>query len=391
MPAPTTSGDRVLLRSLSQELAARGHRLDLLAFHPDDEIADEEKAREVFSHVETVPERDRSPLDYLIRLGHFFPRSADECWNPPMWHAVDRCLAATRYELVHFFGGVQVYEFRNQVIERLPNIIEPYECYTLALERALAAAPKAIHRLRIRARRRMARLYEARMFRDFGRVVLVTTCDEACLRGLAPDLATAVIPNGVDAGFFRPPAKVAGLPEMLFVGNLGYAPNAAAAMTLLTDILPRVEAEVAEVRATIVGPQPPARLRARRSHNAEITGWVSDIRPYLARAACFVSPLTTGAGIRNKILEAMAAGLPVVATPLSCEGIQVKDGESVLLGRTPAEMAAAVVRLLRDKDLRDNIAEAAQGLMRRDHTWSQVASRYEALYQDVRSEWAHAS
>lgn len=386
MPTPATSGDRVLLHYLTRELVDRGHRLDLLAFYLHGETMDRDEAGKVFAHVEAIRERTRSPLNYLIRLRHPFPLSAQQCWNRGMWEATHRRLAASRYDFVHFFGGVQVYEFRNLVAPRLPNIIVPYDCYSLFLERAGAAASGPAQRLRFRTRLAMARRYEALAFKGFGRVVLVTEVDAAYLRSLAPDLPTAVIPNGVDGSFFQPVADTELPPSLVFVGNMSYAPNAAAAIALVTRILPKVEAEVSGARAIIIGPQPPPELSSLRSGNVEITGWVPDIRPHLAGAACFLSPLTTGTGIRNKILEAMAAGVPVAATPLSCEGIRVKDGEDILLGRDPAELAAAAIRLLRDKNLRRRIAEGGQRLVRRDHSWSQVADRYEALYDAVSSE-----
>ncbi len=387
MPTPMTSGDRVLLHSLARELAARGHRLDLLAFYLDGETVDREEAGKVFADVEAVKERTRSPLDYLIRLRHPFPDSAAQCWNGAMWKAIHHRLASGRYDVVHFFGGVQVYEFRNLVAARLPTIIVPYDCYSLFLERAIAAKSGVVERIRLRAALAMARRYEAFAYAGFGAVVLVTEVDAAYLRSLAPDLPTAVIPNGVDAGFFRPVDDVERPPSLVFVGNMAYAPNVAAAVALVTQILPNVEAEVPGAHATVIGPQPPPELSSLNGANVEITGWVPDIRPHLAGAACFLSPLTTGTGIRNKILEAMAAGVPVAATPLSCEGIRVKDGEDILLGRDPAELAAAAIRLLRDKHLWHRIAEGGQRLVRRNHSWSQIADRYEALYEAVAPEW----
>lgn len=387
MPTPTTSGDRVLLHYLTRELAARGHRLDLLAFYLDGETVNPEEAGKVFAHVEAIPERPRSPLDYLVRLQHPFPDLAKQCWNGAMWEAINHRLALGRYDLVHFFGGVQVYEFRNLVAARLPNIIVPYDCYSLFLERAGAVASGLVERLRLRAGFSMARRYESFAYAGFGAVVLVTEVDAAYLRRLAPDLPTAVIPNGVDAGFFQPVDDVERPPSLVFVGNMAYAPNAAAATALVTQILPSVEAEVPGARATIIGPQSPPELSSLNGSHVEITGWVPDIRPHLAGAACFVSALTAGTGIRNKILEAMAAGVPVAATPISCEGIQVRDGEDVLLGASPGALAAAAIRLLRDKALRRRIAEGGQRLVRRDHAWSQVADRYEALYDAVASEW----
>jgi glycosyltransferase involved in cell wall biosynthesis len=139
----------------------------------------------------------------------------------------------------------------------------------------------------------------------------------------------------------------------------------------------------------LIGADPPASIRAEAGAEIEITGRVDEVRPYLRRSACLVSPLVSGAGIRNKILEAMAAGVPVVATPMSCDGIRITDGEHVLLGRTAAELAEAATRLLRDRLLRRRLAESAQALVRHEYSWARIAQRYETLYDSVIAERAH--
>jgi glycosyltransferase involved in cell wall biosynthesis len=304
-----------------------------------------------------------------------------------MWEAIQDRLTRRNYDVVHFFGGVQVYEFRNLVVGSLPSIIVPYESYSLYLQRARALAQSPPDRLKLWAMSIMARRYESVMYGGFGRVVTVTEGDSACLRSLAPDLSTTVIPNGVDGSFFRQVGASDRPPSLVFVGNMSYPPNVLAALALIREILPRVKSEVTDARAIIVGPQPPAELTCLRGPDVEISGWVADIRPYLERSGCFVSPLTGGTGMRNKILEAMAMGLPVVATPMSCEGIKVTHGEDILLGRTPEELARAAICLLRDPSLSVRIAEGGQRLMREHHTWASVADQYEVLYDEVRSEW----
>ena len=388
LPGPIVSGDRVILHHVAHQLRSRGHNLDLLGFHLGDAESDTSPWAEPFRYIEAVRERPRSPWDYLLRLAHPFPDAGGQCWNPTMWEAIDRRMSAQRYDLVHFIGGIQVYEFRNLVGARRPTVITPYDSYSRHLEIALRQATQARDRLRLRARLYLARRYESLIFGGFGRVVMVTEAEEADMRRLAPGLPTAVIPNGVDGAYFRPGRVRGETSTLVFVGNLAYPPNAEAACSLATEVLPTVRTRVAGANALVVGPGPPADLVALEGPDLRITGLVPDIRPYLQRSACFVSPLASGSGMRNKILEAMAMEVPVVATPLSCEGIRVTEGEDVLLASTPEDLAAAATRILVDGGLRREIGAGGRRLVLRDHTWERAADLYEGVYAEVVSEWA---
>ena len=118
---------------------------------------------------------------------------------------------------------------------------------------------------------------------------------------------------------------------LLFVGNYEYAPNQDAARILVERVLPRVRQALPDARLQLVGANPPGWLQALAADHIEVSGRVPDVAPYLARATVFVCPLRMGAGLKNKVLEALAMGIPVVATPLSVDGIAVRDGESALI------------------------------------------------------------
>jgi glycosyltransferase involved in cell wall biosynthesis len=304
-----------------------------------------------------------------------------------MWEAVRRRFAERRYALVQFFGGVQVYEYRD-VARDVPRVIVPYESYSRFLENTRLRAEGLARGVRARAALAMARHYERTIYRGFDRVVVAAESEAACLRGLEPRLPTAVIPLGVDATWLRHDrAEAETSHRLLFVGNCAYGPNVDAVRTLVTEVFPRVRAELPATRVTIVGADPVREVMALAGSGVEITGWVPDVRPHLARATCLVAPIRQGTGMRFKILEAMAVGLPVVTTPLGCEGIAAAPGEDVLLGQDAAELAAAALRLMRDAPLRRKIAGRARELVRRRYTWERVVDQYEALYADVLAAW----
>lgn len=387
LPAPLHYGDRLMLYYLARELGSRGHRLDLLAFDPELEVDSGVESFENFAFVQSVREHSRSGFDYLLRLLKPFPNRADRSWHPPMWRAIEERIEAVPFDVLHFFGGIQVYEFRNLVYSRFPTLIVPYDSMTLLLERALDHAGQPLRWLSVWSQLAVARYYERRMYAGFGRVVTVAAADEARLRRLTPELQTAVIPNGVDCSPSALDERGEKTKTLVFVGNYAYPPNLDAGLILVKEILPRVQRKEPGARLLLLGANPPELLRKFAGADVEVTGLVPDVRVYLRRSTCFVSPLRSGAGIHNKILEAMAEGVPVVATPLSCEGIEVTPGENVLLGDSPAELAAGVLRLLGDGELRRRVGEGGLRLMSELYAWASVADRYEQLYSTVIAEF----
>ena len=382
-PYPLHLGDRLIVYHLAEELEQIGWEIDLIALTNRPQDAAEVGAYDhLFRRVTLFPEARRSPISYLRRLllpGARWPSSAAQSWQPEMWRSIEAHVREGEYDALHLFGGIHVYEMVGALGERRA-IITPYESYTLYLTRALAAARGAA-RLTAATQRALAARYESFMFAPYAATVVVSEPDAETLRTLNPALPVLVIPNGVDTYTFRP-RPVGRIPALLFVGNYEYPPNVDAALRLATEIFPAVQAEVPEARLWLVGNAPPPALMALASESVRVTGRVPDVRPYLARAGAFVSPLRLGAGIKNKVLEALAMGCPVAATPLSVDGIAVLDGESALIA--PAEgLAAACVRLLRDPDLRTRMGVAGRALIEQQYSWAGVAAQYAALYREV--------
>ncbi|MCC7207606.1 MAG: glycosyltransferase, partial [Anaerolineae bacterium] len=155
---------------------------------------------------------------------------------------------------------------------------------------------------------------------------------------------------------------------------------------LACEILPLVRARQPRARLQLVGNAPPPELRALDGGPGaaiHVTGRVPDVRPYLESASVFVCPLRTGAGIKNKVLEAMAMGLPLVATPLSLDGIPAAAGEHALIAGTGDALAEAAARLLQDSALREHMGANNRRLIESKFTWGAVAARYEALYDKL--------
>lgn len=385
-PYPLHLGDRLIIWHLARELSQAGYTLDLLAFAQfDSDWHETDHYAPFFRHITLIPEPVRTPLAYLKRVlmpAARFPTRADAAWSAAMWQQIDHHLAHYAYDGVHLFGSVQVYEFAH-LLRDMHSVITPYESYSLFLKRVLA---RQFNPLDV-ARRAIAQRLERWMFTPYPITTVVAPPDKAELHRLNPALDVRVIPNGVDTTYFDPDATL-DIPAhidvnrcgLLFTGNYEYAPNHQAAKWLITRILPAVRQHIPDAQAWIVGNAPPADLQALASDDVLITGRVPDMRPYLKQAAVFVCPLVTGAGIKNKVLEALAMGVPVIATPLSMDGIQAQPEQHALVAEVDT-MAAQVVRLLGDAALRQGLSQNGRQLIETAYSWQQVAQAYAALYQ----------
>jgi len=241
--------------------------------------------------------------------------------------------------------------------------------------------------------RRLAR-YEVDVARSFDHAIFVSEAEARVFRHRAADLPSAVVGNGVDLDAFAPtaaPVPPEGAPEVVFTGTMDYLPNVDAMRYFCRSILPRVREAAPQVRLTIVGRNPTRAVRrlARKGH-VTVTGWVPDVRPHLARATVAVAPFRIARGIQNKILEAMASGVPVVATSVALEGLDTTDGDGARRADDPASFAREVVALLRDPEWRASCSRQARRFVQRCHRWDVQGAQLSRLLETMveKRRWA---
>jgi polysaccharide biosynthesis protein PslH len=383
-PWPLFLGDRLILYHLLRGLTARGHTFDLLAFDDRPDIPDQREAyAALVQHTQVFPAPLRSNGTLLGRIAlpwTRFPNSAERAWSPNMWRAIEERRDATAYDAAWLFGGIQVYEFA-RALDGLPCIITPYESYALYLKRASDAG--TLNGIAASLARFAAGQYEGFMFSRCRAAVVVSEPDRAEIRAHWRGGDVRVIPNGIDLDTFPPPddaPREDGL--LLFTGNFEYGPNVDAALTLARDILPQVRQAHPGAHVELAGNAPPDILRALAGDHVRVTGRLPRIQDALYRAPVYVSPLRVGAGIKNKILEAMAAGCAVVATPLSMDGIDARHGKHALIAE-PDAVPAAVAQVLADDALRARLGANARALIEARYTWGIAAAAYEKLFHGV--------
>ena len=245
--------------------------------------------------------------------------------------------------------------------------------------------PRFLRRAYARRTARLMSVFEKRALREFDAHIVVSESDAEHLRGINPDARIFVIENGVDtAHYCSTEGEGSNRNRIVYVGSMDYHANIVAVVEFARQVWPGVRQERPELIFTIVGRNPAARVRELASiPGVEVTGTVSDVRPFYQQAVAAIVPLRVGGGSRLKILEAMAAGVPVVSTGLGAEGLDVNDHENILIADTSEELQRAILSMAGNQSLRDRIAAGGQALVSDHYDWSQLGANLIEIYQQL--------
>ena len=265
----------------------------------------------------------------------------------------------------------------------VPMLVDECDHEGVVFRRRLALERSPTAWLRLYKRYQMRLAFERRVFRRAQAALFVSGLDAESFSRNCPQIPAHVIANGVDVEFFSPVEAVPVKGEMVFEGNMSFPPNVDAAGYFVREILPLVQAQVPGAHFTIIGKDPVAEVQGLASPSVSVTGFVEDVRPHLGRGQVFVCPMRRGAGIKNKLLQAWAMGLPVVSTPEGVGGLAARDGINVLLGASPQAFAEAVVALLTEDSRRATLGAAGRQTVLEEYTWEQRGNELEALLSSL--------
>jgi len=250
--------------------------------------------------------------------------------------------------------------------------------------------------LRLRARRipnRAVRAYvmhqanlmervERRLCARFDVNIMTSETDAERLRALAPGSRTSAVPNGVNVDYFQPTPLHQVVPgRVTFLGPTYMFPNRDAVQFFLADAWDLVRARCPESTLHLIGKSSPADKNRFQSRPGVMSqGYVPDIRPHFAEAACAVVPIRVGGGTRLKILDAWAMGKAVVSTSIGCEGLKTVDGRNILIRDDPVEFAEAVIKVLSDGELRERLGREGRATVEQTYAWPVIGRQLNSLY-----------
>ena len=378
-PVPTRRGDQV--RGIHQlRLLARRHDVTLGALVPTAPSAVERAEVEALGvRVEVIPLGWAGAVPALGRVLAGDPRPLQVLLyaRPRARAQVERLIAAGRFDVVH----AQLVRAATYLPEAggPPVVVDLIDALSANFERRARHEHGPFAFVSGFEARRLARFESALLGRVHAGLV-VSDAERAAIGGAN----VCVVPNGVDVDEFayrengRPPARI------LFAGNLGYFPNVDAVRWLVGDIFPRVRTARPEAELRLVGARPARGVQAlARTPGVSLAADVPAMPPELGAATVAVVPMRAGSGLQNKVLEAMAVGTPVVATPRAVAALAVRPGEDLLVAEDAAGIAAAVVDLLGDPDRARNMARAARAVVERRYRWEDCAAGVEAAWESA--------
>jgi glycosyltransferase involved in cell wall biosynthesis len=228
-------------------------------------------------------------------------------------------------------------------------------------------------------------LYELRALRRCDLVITLSPTDAAALRRWLPRLPAVYLPSGVDLAAWPACFGPAVENQVLFVGNYLHPPNVEGALWLAREVWPLVRRARPGAQLTLAGRAPPPAIQALAAPDIRVPGTVDDLRPLYARASLVAAPIFWGSGVRIKLLDALACGLPIVTTAQAAEGIDLRHEQSALFAEPPDAFAAAILRLLGDPALRARLGAAGRAIVERDYDSDRIGARLAGLYEGARA------
>lgn len=380
VPWPLDTGAKLRNYHLARAVAG-SLSVTLLAFGDDQANA---QLKEAYQRIVTVPRRETySPGNMWRGAIGPTPLPLLNYTTPEMADALQRLLTEDNFDLVQVESiHLMNYLPALRAARNHPFVICDWHNVESDLMRQYAEHERNLAR-RTYARRtaRLMGQAEIRALKEFDAHIAVSEVDARRLRSINPAARISVLENGVEAAHYADDQS-ATRNRIVFVGSMDYHANIEGATSFARTVWPIIHQQQSSLRFTIVGRNPSMAVSELASMaGIEVTGSVADVRPYYREALAAVVPLNVGGGSRLKILEAMAAGVPVVSTRLGAEGLDVRDGENILLVESTSELANGILKMVETADLRARLINGGQALVRGRYDWSMLGAKLLDQYE----------
>ena len=308
------------------------------------------------------------------------PLSVNMFKSKKMHEAIERITRKTKFQAVHF-DTISMAEYLED-FGNVPKVMNHHGVESFMIKRRVENEPNILYKLYLMVEGYKLEKYEKRYCARFDKNLAVSGLDKKLLKDITGVGNIEVIENGVDIDYFSPSENVEKNKVIIFAGRLDQYSNRESILYFCSKIWPLIKKKHPDVRFTIIGNNPPAKLAeiAENDRNIELLGYVDDVRPFFANAMISVCPIKDGGGTRIKILDALAMGMPIVSTSIGCEGIDVTPGEDVLIADTPEDFADKVDRIITDIGIRRSMSKNARKTAEDNYSWKAISEKLDRLY-----------
>ena len=366
LPYPPDSGPKVKTYHVLRYLAEHGHQVTLASFVRKEEEDFIRNLQPYCVAIHAVPIRRSKWADtraYILSLSSGKPFLIVRDSSAKMQKIVHELTQAERFDIVHADQLTMGQFALNGNGAR--RVFDAHNAVWAIVERSRNSAPYLLRPLLSREFRKL-KAYEGKLARQMDAVLAVSEVDRQALVEAGADASKiTIVPIAVDCARLAPVKRKEHSTNVLTIGTLFYPPNADGIRWFIQQVYPFVRQQSLDVTLTIVGPRPPKDIRQFGEQNpdsVQVTGYVQELQTYFEHAALMVVPVRAASGMRVRILEGLARGMPIVTTSTGVEGIDAVNGEHLLVADAPAEFAAAVVRLLRDPEFAKQLAARGRRL-----------------------------
>lgn len=389
LPYPLVSGAKIRAYHVLRHLVSR-HHVTLASFVRDDDRAEYvSHLRDLCQAVHTVPMR-RSPVRdaraFLLSVLRRQPAIIIRDEIKEMRVLLRRLVREQALDVAHAdqtsMAQYALYA-RSCSGGRLGLVLDAHNALYRVPERLAVHERNPLMRWLLLREARFLAQYEREAYAEFDEVVFVTEVDRQVLGGriVNQDGGSTTIPICVDLEAEPAVERVSRPRAITSLATMFWPPNVEGVLWFGREVFPLVRAQVPDARFVVIGKKPPQEVQDLQSEpGIVVTGYVADPMPHLAETAAFVVPLRAGGGMRVKILDAWRWGVPVVSTAIGVEGIDVRDGENILLADTPDAFARVVVRLLNEPALGERLRENGQRWVAEHYDWQRVYGQWDDVY-----------
>lgn len=394
LPYPPDSGPKIKTWNVLKYLVQH-HQVTLVSFVRGDQSAEVLHLQKYCHAVYTVSMKrgligDGLAMARSLLTGQPWMMVRDD--RAAMRRLLDRLAVEVQFDIAHADQLNMA-----QYAARIPGagkVLDAHNALWLLYQRLWQTMPAGPKKWLLGRDWRLLKTYEGQICRSFDAVLAVSTEDKSALHEAmgkqdeSDNLSSpkiTVIPIAVDTDEVAPVVRQPNADHILHIGTMYWPPNIDGILWFIREIFPLVQAQRLGVIFDVVGARPPQEIidLGGNGSGINVTGYVPDPMPYRQQAGVTIVPLRAGGGMRVKILEALSQGLPIVSTTLGCEGIAVTHGQDILIADTPAEFAAAVLRLLSDPQFAAQLGGNGRRLAEQVYDYRQVCRPLEAVYGEL--------